>query len=157
MVRYKRLGKDELAVLEKKFVEFLAAQNILADDWAKIKITEPEEAERIIDKFSDLVYGSVLNNAAFLEKRTRHALYCYQCLPDRFVLVALELDTNSDFDLRNSNTANIGTITSNGKMSVYTTNKFYTKSKAEEVFEMMKMGCEITDGVMFKVLGAQLI
>ncbi len=156
MIRFKCLSSEELAVLEKQFVSFLAAQSILAPDWVKIKETDPLQSQEIIEDFSNMVYGSVMSDAQFLERKTKHTLYCYQCLSDRFVLVALEIDKGSDIDLRDLDLDTIKTMGSNAQMHVYTTEKPYSKSKEDEVFGMMEMGCEITDGGMFRVLGMML-
>jgi uncharacterized protein DUF6495 len=156
MLRFKRLSKEELTVLEKQFVSFLAAQSILAADWERIKKTDPERGESIIEDFSDLVYGSVMRDARFLERKTHRALYCYQCLVDRFVLIALEVDKNSDVDLSAIELTHIKTIASDTQMHIYTSEKMYVKAKEDEVFALMELGCEITDGGMFKLLGLLL-
>ena len=156
MVRFKCLSSEELAVLEKQFVSFLAAQSILAPDWVKIKASDPVQAQEIIEDFSNMVYESVMSDTKHLELKTSHTLYCYQCLSDRFVLIALEIDKSLDVDLRNMDLKNVKDVVSSAQMHVYTTEKPYTKEKADEVFGMMEMGCEITDGRMFKVLGLML-
>ncbi|RLD19527.1 MAG: hypothetical protein DRI69_08145 [Bacteroidetes bacterium] len=156
MLRFKCLSSEELTVLEQQFVKFLAAQSILAPDWVKIKETDPLQAQEIIEDFSNVVYGTVMSDALFLECKTRYTLYCYQCLNDRFVLVALEIDQASQIDLRHVDTGNISAIVASAKLQVYTTEKPYVKPKEDEVFAMMESGCEITDGGMFKVLGLML-
>ncbi len=156
MVRFKRLTVEELAVLEKQFVSFLAAQSILAVDWEKIKEAEPHRTEELLDAFSDMVYGSVMLDAQFLEHRTHDVLYCYQCLTDRFVLIALEADKNSNVDLKQIELSNIETMSSDFQLRIYTTEKMYEKAKEDEVFAMMKLGCEITNDAMFRVLGLLL-
>ena len=156
MIRFKCLSSEELAVLEKQFVSFLAAQSILAPDWVKIKSSDPLQAQEIIEDFSNMVYGSVMSDTKHLELKTSHTLYCYQCLSDRFVLIALEIDKSLDVDLRDIELKNVKDVASSAQMHVYTTEKPYTKEKVDEVFGMMEMGCEITDGRMFKVLGLML-
>ena len=156
MLRFNCLSAEELAVLETQFVSFLSAQSILAPDWVKIKESDPVQAQELIEDFSNVVYGSVMSDAQYLEHKTKNALYCYQCLSDRFVLIVLEIDKKSEFDLRDLDLKKISTIVTNAEMHVYTTEKAYTKAKEDEVFQLMKIGCEITDGEMFKMLGGML-
>ena len=156
MVRFKCLTTEELTVLEKQFISFLSAQGILAPDWVKIKESDPLQAQKIIEDFSNMVYGSVMSDAKYLERKTRHTLYCYQCLVDRFVLIALDIDKSLDIDLRDIELTNIKGDIPTAQMRVYTTDKRYKNAKEDAVFEMMEMGCEITDGRMFKVLGLML-
>ena len=150
--RFKRLSIEELQVLEQQFVQFLSAQSITADDWQSIKRENLGRADELIVMFSDMVYGSVMSDAQFLENRTENRLYAYQCLADRFVVVVFEVDDTS-IDLRNTE------ITISDKIPtsrVYNSESAYTKSKEDEVFELMQTGCEITDGSMFKLLCTML-
>jgi hypothetical protein len=122
----------------------------------KIKNNEPLKAEEIIEDFSDLVYGSVMSEAQFLERKTHDTIYSYQCLSDRFVLIALEVDVNSNVDLRAVDLSALKSIASDTQLRVYTTERMYSKAKEDEVFAMMELACEITDGTMFKSLGLLL-
>lgn len=156
MIRFKCLSIEELDVLEKQFVTFLSAQSILAPDWIKIKEQEPLRAQEIIEDFSNVVYGSVFSEANYLERRTRLTYYCYQCLSDRFVLVGLDVENSAEVDFRDLDKDEIRSLAAKTRMHVYTVEKPYTKDKADEVFTMMEFGCEMTDGVMFKVLASML-
>ncbi len=154
MARFKRLSIDELNVLEAHFIQYLAAQGITADDWTRIQSQDAEAVDKHVDAFSDLVYGSVLRDAKFLEHRDKHSVSCFQLLDDKAVVVRLEVQTDSaDIDLRNSDT--LGKL-ANGSLEnrthVYTTDKPWTSTREDEIFSLMENGCVITDGHLFKVL-----
>ena len=55
-MKYKRLASQELEALEKEFINYLATEQITADEWVKMKETTPEKSEELIDVFSDMVY-----------------------------------------------------------------------------------------------------
>ena len=152
MIRFQRLSKEELEYLEPQFVKFLAAQSILAEDWQKLKAEDQERATGLIDDFSNVVYGTVMRKAQFLEKRTEHALYTYQCHEDRFELIAFRLDENSGVDLRTDGPEKYENLDA----EVFTADKAYEKDREDEIFAMMQLGCEITDGKMFNALKAIL-
>ena len=151
MIRFQRLSPKELELLEQEFVKFLASQSIVAGDWEKIKTTDKQQAENLIDDFSNVVYGSVMRKAQFLERRTPKALYCYECLEDRFELVVFEISEDSSLDLTKDALSSIKDISAIGP-SMYTGQKAYTKEREDEIYEMMTQGCEITDGKLMGVL-----
>jgi len=148
MIRFQRLSKEELEYLEPQFVQFLASQSILADDWIKIKEDSPDQAESLIEDFSNVVYGSVMRKAQFLEMRTQYVLYAYQCHEDRFELIGFRLEENSSIDLRTDTPDKYEDLDA----EVFTAEKVYEKPREDEIFAMMQLGCEITDGKMFNVL-----
>lgn len=151
MIRFKRLSQKELELLEKEFIKFLASQSITADDWVKIKISDTEQAESLIDGFSNVVYGSVMRSAKFLELRTPKALYCYECHEDHFSLAVFEISEDSDFDLTKHQLSEIDDMDA-VKPSIYTGTKPYEQQREDEIFSMMQQGCEITEGKLMQVL-----
>ncbi len=155
MARFKRLSRDELEVLEAQFIQYLAAQGITADDWTRIQSQDPTAVDKHIDAFSDLVYGSVLSDAKFLEHRDMHSVSCFQLLADKAVVVRLEVQTDSTgIDLRDSETLDkLASGSLESRTHVYTTDKPWTSTQREdEIFNLMQNGCVITDGHLFKVL-----
>lgn len=152
MIRFQRLSKEELEYLEPQFINFLAAQSIVAEDWQKIVQEDPNRADELIDDFSNVVYGTVMRKAQFLEKRTKHVLYSYHCHEDRFELVAFRLDKDSDVDLRTDGPEKYENLDA----EIFTADKAYEHDREDEIYAMMQLGCEITDGQMFNVLKALL-
>ena len=153
MPRFRRLTLDELSVLEKEFIQFLAAQSITADDWVKIQADNPQRVESLVNDFSDVVYGSIIQRAEFLELRTAKSVSCYQLLANKAVMVLLELEDGEDVDLRESSSLErlaSGTLTPTTR--VMTTDKMWSTNREDEIFTMMLNGCVITDGALFKLL-----
>lgn len=155
MVRFNRLSREELEVLESKFIEFLAAQGITGEDWRQIQEKQPEQVDSYVDAFSDVVYGSVLRSAEYLECRSRNSITCFQLLDKKAVLVRMEITQGSqtELDLRDTQTL---TDLANGSIkvdaSVYVSEKPWAAPREDEIFKMMTGGCEITDGRLFKAL-----
>ena len=59
-MKYKRLSVEELQALEQEFINFLAAAQITAPDWVKMKENEFAKAEELVDVFSYMVFDKVL-------------------------------------------------------------------------------------------------
>ena len=71
-MKYRKLKPEELEPLKKEFIQFLAANTITGDDWAKTKAEKPEE--KIIALFSDIVWEKSLEKIHYLEHRDERYL-----------------------------------------------------------------------------------
>lgn len=151
-MQYKRLSPEELQVLEKDFVTFLAHAQITGPDWEKMKRNELEKAEELIDVFSDVVYDKVLRKINYLEYREPKSLNIYKCGADKIELVGLRVNEHSSLDLTGENVFSQWTEANNASVSVVRTEKKYDKEREHEVFEMLQTGCLITDDKLFNVL-----
>lgn len=156
MARFKRLGLEELELLEEQFIQYLASQGITGSDWAKLQKDDAAMVEQHLDAFSDLVYGSVMREAKFLEHRDQLSVSCFQLLEEKAVVVRLEVEPETSEEQVDLRDPQIVKELASGHMStkvrVYTTDKPWTRAREDEVFEMMQHGAEITDGALFRVL-----
>lgn len=150
MARYRLLSKNELQELEKEFVEFLVLNGIVAEDWLKLKEQDIEKAEKMVELFSDVVLEGVLRKVQYLEYRDKTEIRCFQCLPDKIVLVGLSGDETSDFT--DSEYLKEALKNPPKGIRVYTSEKEYKTSREQELFEMTEAGCYISDGKLFKSL-----
>lgn len=150
MPRYRKLTWEELKELEEDFVKYLSVNGITADEWVKIKKVKPEEADKIADLFSDVVWESVLRKVQFLEHRSPQTVKTFQCLEKKIVLMGLDVE-DPTIDL----TAKEGYRKVQEQMPqsrCYTSEKTYTDKREDELFKMIQEGCEITEGVLFKAI-----
>lgn len=149
MSKFRELSLEELQLFEKEFINYLAVNGIDADLWQKIKQNEPEKANKLMSIFGDFVYTTVLHKIEYLEIATKNSIKYFKFLSDRAILIGLDSE-NIDFSNKESVLNAIGNAKS--KIQIYTTSKTYTKSREEEIFDMMKMGCNISDGKVFELL-----
>lgn len=149
MSKFRELSLEELKLFEKEFINYLAVNGIDADLWQKIKQNEPQKAEKLMSIFGDFVYTTVLHKIEYLEIATKSAIKYFKFLSDRAILIGLDSE-NIDFSNKESVLNAIGNAKS--QIQIYTTSKTYTKSREEEIFDMMKMGCNISDGKVFELL-----
>ena len=155
-MKYRRLNPDELHELEQPFIRYLAANSITAGDWEKIKTDTPEQAERYIDFFSDLVFDKVLKGLEYLEYKTPHDIKTFHCLPDRIVMLGLKVDgrTPLDFTRNQSPQEMLQMVQGSGAaLQLYRGEKAYQQEREQELFEMMENGARISrDGALYKTL-----
>ena len=100
-MRYRRLTNEELAELEKEFVNFLVVNTVTADDWEKLKLNDPMKAEGYIEDFSDLVLDKVLSNITHLEHRSEKDLMVFKCTDDKLHMIGLTVADDLVVDLNN--------------------------------------------------------
>lgn len=129
-MKYERVSQEELHKLDKEFIDFLVVNGITAKDWINLKENEPLVANEIIDQFSDVVWESILRSTSYLQKIEKNNAYYFKCDKNTIHLIMVD-------------------DTSNLKKS---TEKKYTKTRELEMFEMIKKGCQISDGKYFELL-----
>lgn len=154
-MRYRKLRKDELFELETEFVRFLAANTVTADEWERLKKEQNDQAEKLIELFSDLVFQQTLEKIEYLQRRAPKDLQTFHCLPDKILLRGLRVEGPSEVDFtRNETPAQMmeQVRASSAELQVYRAEKAYSKVRELELFEMMEQGCLISKGEMFGLL-----
>ena len=141
-MKYRALSDEELEIFRDDFVSFLVVNGISADDWEELKSNDPEKSAKMVDIFSDHVFETVLKKVQYLERVADGNIKTFQCLESKMILVAF--DTDSAF---NSNSVK-AIFEQSG--DVYHAEKDYTKSREEELFDMICNGCSISNGDLFK-------
>lgn len=149
-MKYKRLSEEELQMLEKEFVNFLIINGITAEDWEKLKKDEPGKASEIVDHFSDVIYETWLRKINYLEMILPQEILCFYYQPGQAVLVGLSTtDASVDFttmtDLSEADLIKSST-------EIYTQTKVYSKTREEEMFELLEKGAKPSDEKLFNIL-----
>jgi hypothetical protein len=129
-MKYERISNIELEKMEKEFIDFLVVNGITASDWVSIKENEPLTADEIINQFSDVVWESILRSTKYLDKIENDISYFFKCDTEEISLILIDK------------------LNKNKK----TTTKKYSKTREQEMFDMILSGCVISDGKNFKEL-----
>lgn len=158
MVKYRRLSTEELTHFEKEFIEFLVVNGITADKWEEIKKVDSDRGEnnasKIIDQFSDVIFESILRKANYLRKIEPKVIACVQCLEKEFVHIVLEskddlVDFTKDDLTHYAENPPMGTTT-------HTYKEDYKTSRELEIYHLLEEGFSIDDGTWFKTLAMSL-
>lgn len=146
-MKFRRLTLEELNELEKEFIEFLIVNGIEAQDWTDLKENEPDKAEKIVEQFSDVVFTSIFRKNQFVDLIAKNEIRCFQFLENKVVLVGVKSNADTT-DFRK----NTPTELSKQEFEVYNTDKTFSKSREEEMFELIENGATLSDGSLFKNL-----
>lgn len=151
MMTFRRLNSDELAALEKPFINFLVANTITGSDWEKMKTHEPERASKLVDIFSDFIFEERLRKVQYIQHEESKELRLFKCGDEKMELIGLQVAKNNPIDFTKSD--NLAKISDNTEgVQMYRAEKKYTRGREREIFELMENGCRISDGIMFEHL-----
>ncbi|MFT6844950.1 MAG: cag pathogenicity island protein 24 [Flavobacteriales bacterium] len=150
---FKRLSNIELQALEKEFVQFLAANTITQKDWDKIKKSDAEKTEHLINLFSNIVWEKTLGNIKYLEFVSEKDYKVFYCGRDKIYVRALSIK-KGDATLNTHTIKQLIDLNAQAEIQVQHLNsdKAYSPSRSEELYRMIEQGCTIGTEDSFKSL-----
>lgn len=149
MSTYRQLTLEELKLFEQEFREYLAINGIDAELWKKIKTENSEKVDAIISSFSDVIYNSVLLKLEYIEFNTEHDIKYFHYKEKEAELIGLE---SQEISFNNPREVLKAIEEKRGSIRNYRTSKKYSQKREVELFQMIKNGCQPSDGKMFKLL-----
>ncbi len=151
MTKYRLLTQDELAGLEKEFIDFLVVNGITAEDWGKIKANEPGNTAKIIESFSDVVFEKILRGVKFLEIYETKSVRSFKLDADEITMITMEA-SNEEADFRNPDYIAKAMSKPPEDLLIYSTQKPYATIRELEIFKMIQSGCFISNGKIHSAL-----
>lgn len=147
-MKYRRLTTQELKPLAEDFAIFLASNSIDKKEWDEMKATNPKKAEEVLDIFSDMVLEKALRSGKYLERISETEIHCYYFQPNQAHMISLR------------NTVGASKSFIHHSLSAYKTDelemmqgiKRFTKSREDEMFEIMQTGANLSDGSLYQKL-----
>lgn len=131
-MHFRPLTLTELKPLEKDMISFLSLNGITGDAWKKMQLKNPEQTQKWIDSFSETVWLKIFSSKRYINVITQQCNYYYDFLPKEINVVKFE----------NSEIASDNTIGFQ--------NFPFTKSREEDMFDLMEKGGEFSDGKEYK-------
>ncbi len=150
--KYRVLTSDELALLEKEFVDFLVINGITADDWVKIKEQDQETSASMVTAFSDVIMEGALRKTFYLEKIDKHRIASIHFQSEQMVLSAMEAPLGSIADFTDQGFIKKATAEAPSYLKTYTTSENYPKSREESIYYFTTLGWLVSDGKLYKAL-----
>lgn len=148
-MKYSRLTKEQFEELHQEFINFLATQQVTADEWANLKVNKPELAETELDIFSDLVWEGVLNQAEYLEHFSAQHIYLFRLGKDKMNAIVVnvknpevDITTQKGYDWLRENLMD-------ERVEFLQADKAYSNDKNLDKFKMIEQGASITKGALF--------
>lgn len=151
MAKYRILAKEELEGLEKDFVSFLVVNGIASEDWLKIKVSQPEKAEMIVELFSDVVFEKILRNVEYLEFYSTKYVRAFRCGREEIEMITMESE-NEASNFKDPSFIARSMTNPPEDLLIYQAEKPYSKVREMEIFEMIQEGCLISSAKLFSSL-----
>jgi hypothetical protein len=141
-MKYTRLSLHDLKDLEKEFVEFLVINGIAADEWERLKKSDKEKVEKVIDHFSDVIWEGVLRKTEMVEHRRQEKLtVCRVKNGELMTLLIRSSDNELDFTKQEDLDQVLLDV---NKHEVNLRKDKFEKPDTEQLFELMQVGFYIT-------------
>lgn len=153
-MKYRRLSEDELKEMESEFIKFLASNGIPGDEWQAVISNDPDRMNELLDQFSDMVLDRALSNIKFIEHLSDKNIKSFYCLPDRIIMIGI--DINEKDDMVFTDPASLKKLVDRSSESlplkIFKSEKKYDGNREEEIYEMLKKGCQIISKERFEAL-----
>jgi hypothetical protein len=158
-LKYRKLDLKELEALREDFVQFLSANSIPADDWVKLKETDREAAEKMIEVFSDIVWEKVLSKISYVKLVSKTILRVMYFGKEKAEMIQLKVEKDG-FSFAAPDLIR-GIAEGSLDLAQYdpemiTGTKTYSKPRGYEVFLAMEQGAQPTDELFWAALQSML-
>jgi hypothetical protein len=142
--KYRRLTSVELEALERKFILYLAGRGISAGLWKQLLESDPGQVENTIVSFGDLILQNIYEKSSLVEQVTSNGwlLYQFDEASGSIELRGVTLAEGAPDLKAIEKDALLNWIQSapSGSVQLIRARKTMTRSKAEEVDQLLKMG-----------------
>jgi hypothetical protein len=152
-LKYRRLTKEELQPLAEDFAIFLASNSIDKKMWDELKSSQKENAEEMLDVFSDLVFEIALASAKYLERIADSELQCYYFLPKSAHMVSLRYTGQDAFSFFDADAfQRVPALLKSDALEIMHGTKTYKLQREEEMFAVLNTGATISTGELYRTL-----
>lgn len=151
-MKYQQLTKEQFLELHKEFAEFLATQQIDVKEWNKIKIENPSTAEEELNIFSDVVWEDVLTKTEYLDHISENHINLFKCESDVMVRIFIKLNNTQKSFLKTEDFQGFLKNPLGEDFDYFKAEKKYTKERNLELFELIEMGSQISNGELFSAI-----
>jgi len=151
-MKYRQLTKEQFEALHEEFALFLAAQQIDVKEWNKIKNEKPDVALQELELFSDVVWERVLKNTHYLEHFSKKSINIFKCDTEMIYRIVVKINKPEinllskkgyDWFIDNSK---------DGSIEYFKGKKTYSKSRNQEIFELIEKGSVLANKVLYENL-----
>lgn len=147
---YQRLTSAELENLKEDFIRFIASQGIDAEAWTKMKESNIDAAEDLINIYSDLVYDQALTKCQYMEHVSAKEFKSIHFKDNEAIVTGIKVTLNSEINLNtDAFQQSVQQGLESNEIKVFTATKKHTKLREQEMFEWIKKGAYLADEKWF--------
>jgi hypothetical protein len=151
-MKYRQLTKEQFSEMHHEFAQFLATQQIDAKEWETMKKEKPTLAEEELNLFSDVVWEKVLKNTSFLEHVSAHHINLFKCDLKEISRIYVQLNDKNRSFLKEKDYQWFLKHMLDDDIEYFKASKKYSKERNTEIFELVEMGSQISNGELFNII-----
>jgi hypothetical protein len=159
-MKYQRLELSQLELLSKEFVQFLALNGIIAEDWEKIKINQRNKMNLLLDQFSEMVWETTIQESAYYLLLQEKEWIAFHCSMDTMQMLNLRLENAHAFSFLDYDTLNaaLSYIPEEATKNTFSsTRPFKTEDvRNNQVYTLLKSGYKIIQKEQWELLIATI-
>ena len=141
--------KNNSKALHQEFATFLAAYSINKKEWDQLKVQHVDQAESLLNEFSDLVWNDVLTKNLFVEHHNPNHLFLFECLEEKMNLILVKTEQNLiDFTTQDGIKWMEANMHSDS-VSIFRSQKKYNNRK-QDIFDLIMKGGRLSEGAFYK-------
>lgn len=129
-----------MEIFDEDFKHFAVANGVSNEEWIEMNDSDKETATKLVALFSDTVLQKVYENLKFIEHRSSSSCLVFKLNEANIELISL--NANSDkVDLSTAESIHDALVNQSQELSMFKSNKTYSKVREEEIHEMLSQGC----------------
>ena len=151
-MKYRQLTKEQFSELHQEFAKFLATQQINMNEWETIKKEKPEMADEELNIFSDTVWEKVLTKTIYLEHISENHINLFKCNSSDIIRIYIQLNDDKRNFLNENDYQWFLKNTLDDTIEYFKASKKYTKERNQDLFDLIEMGSQISNGELFNTI-----
>ena len=134
------LTPEEMEIFDEDFKHFAVANGVSNEEWLEMNTSNKELATQLVGLFSDTVLQKVYEKLKFIEHRSPSSCLVFKLNDSEIDLISLNAKSDK-VDLSSAESIHDALVNNASELSIFRSNKKYSKVREEEIHEMLSQGC----------------
>lgn len=139
-MKYRMLSADEMEIFDEEFKHFAITNGVSNEEWLEMNVSNKELATKLVELFSDTVLQKVYEKMKYIEHRSVKSCLVFKFNESEIELISISA-ADQTVDLSTPESIHEALIHHARQLSIFRSTKSYSKSREEELHEMLLQGC----------------
>ena len=139
-MKYRMLTNEEMEVFDEDFKHFLIVNGVSNEDWVEMNKSNVDKATSLVELFADTVFQKVYEKMRFVEHRSDASCMVFKLNQENIELISINRKSE-DVSLATPESIHEALVKRPELLTVFKTEKAYSKERELEVHEMVSQGC----------------
>lgn len=150
-MKYRILTNEEMEIFDEDFKHFIITNGVTNEEWIEMNQSDLEKATALVELFSDTVLQKAYEKLQFIEFRSEDACMIFHCKKENMELISLNRK-GGKVNLSSPKTIHDSLQNHTEDLSIFKTEKKYTKSREEEIHDLFEKGCFVSSQEFWSAL-----